>query len=162
MNIPRSLLPSSAKPGDVFTLTLEHDPDATRQLADQTRRVQDKLSQGDPGGDIQVVMTNRSLRLVALLLLGLFFTAAPPASRAQWPWSRSGGRSVVVQVLDVGQGDSILLRSPEGKMALIDAGPSRDGALNALRRGASSGSTWWPSAIITATITAGWRKSSAR
>jgi hypothetical protein len=54
LNIPRSLLPSSAKPGDVFDLTLEHDPEATRQLADQTRRVQDKLSQGDPGGDIQL------------------------------------------------------------------------------------------------------------
>jgi hypothetical protein len=38
----------------VFAVTLEHDPEATRQLADQTRRVQDKLSQGDPGGDIQL------------------------------------------------------------------------------------------------------------
>ena len=80
------------------------------------------------------MMINRSLRLIALLLLGLSFTAAPPASRAQWPWSRSSGKSVLVQVLDVGQGDSILVRSPEGKMALIDAGPSREGALNALRR----------------------------
>jgi beta-lactamase superfamily II metal-dependent hydrolase len=69
------------------------------------------------------------------VLLGLLFTAAHTARQAQWPWSPSGGgNSVVVQVLDVGQGDSILVRSPEGKLALIDAGPSRDGALNALRR----------------------------
>ena len=54
LNIPRSLLPPSAKPGDVLTLTLEHDPEATRKLADETRQVQDKLSQGDPGGDIQL------------------------------------------------------------------------------------------------------------
>ena len=45
-----------------------------------------------------------------------------------------GGKSVVVEVLDIGQGDSILIRSPEGKTALIDAGPTKDGALNALRR----------------------------
>lgn len=31
-----------------------------------------------------------------------------------------------IYILDVGQGDSILLRSPEGKTALIDAGPSKD------------------------------------
>jgi Protein of unknown function (DUF3006) len=54
LNIPRSLLPSSARPGDVFTLTLEHDPEATRHLADETRRAQDRLSQGDPGGDIKL------------------------------------------------------------------------------------------------------------
>jgi hypothetical protein len=54
LNLPGSLLPSSAKPGDVFTLALEHDPEATRRLAEQTRRVQDKLSQGDPGGDIKL------------------------------------------------------------------------------------------------------------
>ncbi len=54
LKIPRALLPSSARAGDVFTLTLEHDAEATRRLADQTRRVQDKLSQSDPGGDIRL------------------------------------------------------------------------------------------------------------
>ena len=79
--------------------------------------------------------TRRSFRLFALFLAGLAFLASPPATWAQWswPWS-SGGKSVVVEVLDIGQGDSILIRSPEGKTALIDAGPTKEGALEALRR----------------------------
>ncbi len=54
INMPGSLLPPGVKPGDVLTLTIELDGDATRKLADETRRVQDKLSQGDPGGDIRL------------------------------------------------------------------------------------------------------------
>ncbi len=81
------------------------------------------------------MMRHRFLRLFAILLAGLAFTATPPTARAQWawPWSSSGGKSVMVEVLDVGQGDSILIRSPEGKTALIDAGPTKDGALKVLR-----------------------------
>jgi len=52
LNMPRSLLPPSARPGDVLTLSLEPDPEATRQLAEETRRVQNNLAKRDPGGDI--------------------------------------------------------------------------------------------------------------
>jgi hypothetical protein len=54
LQIPRSLLPPGARPGDVLTLSLDHDAEATRQLAEATRRVQDRLSGRDPGGDIQL------------------------------------------------------------------------------------------------------------
>ena len=54
VNLPRSLLPPGVKPGDVLMLTLEHDAEATQKLAEQTRQVQDRLSQSDPGGDIRL------------------------------------------------------------------------------------------------------------
>jgi hypothetical protein len=54
LNIPRSLLPADARPGDVLTLSLERDAGATRKLAEETRRVQDKLAERDPGGDIKL------------------------------------------------------------------------------------------------------------
>jgi hypothetical protein len=54
LNIPRALLPPSAKPGDVLTLSIEPDPAATARLAAETQRVQDKLAKRDPGGDIKL------------------------------------------------------------------------------------------------------------
>ncbi len=54
LNIPRALLPPGSKPGDVLALSLEHDAEATRELADETRRAQDKLKDRDPGGDIKL------------------------------------------------------------------------------------------------------------
>ncbi|MHB1556058.1 MAG: DUF3006 domain-containing protein [Isosphaeraceae bacterium] len=54
INVPGSLLPPGVQPGDVLTLTLERNAEATRRLAHDTRRVQDKLAERDPGGDIRL------------------------------------------------------------------------------------------------------------
>jgi competence protein ComEC len=56
------------------------------------------------------------LALLALSQLGLVAGPGPPGG---------DGRLHMV-VLDVGQGDSILLRSPEGRFLLVDAGGSHD------------------------------------
>jgi beta-lactamase superfamily II metal-dependent hydrolase len=58
--------------------------------------------------------------------------ALPFSARAQL-FRRPPAQTARIEILDVGQGDSILIRSPEGKAALIDAGPTRDGALRVLR-----------------------------
>ena len=54
INIPRFLLPATAKAGEVFILTIVLDAEATQKLTDETRQVQDRLSNGDPGGDIRL------------------------------------------------------------------------------------------------------------
>jgi Protein of unknown function (DUF3006) len=54
INLPRSLLPPDAKPGDVLTVSLQIDAEATRKLAEETRRVQQKLSRRDPEGDLRL------------------------------------------------------------------------------------------------------------
>jgi competence protein ComEC len=63
-------------------------------------------------------------RLTRLLVALALCLAAPAWGQERGPVQ---GRSVAMaEVLDVGQGDAILIRSPEGKVALIDAGPSKD------------------------------------
>ncbi len=54
INLPRFLLPSDIKPGDVLSISFERDAEGTRKLADETRRVQGELSGRDPGGDIRL------------------------------------------------------------------------------------------------------------
>ena len=42
---------------------------------------------------------------------------------------RGGATSISsIDFLDIGQGDSILIRSPEGKTAMVDAGPLKEAA----------------------------------
>ena len=54
LNLPKAILPPGTKLGDVLTLTLERDDGATSQVADETRRVQGRLADRDPGGDIKL------------------------------------------------------------------------------------------------------------
>ena len=54
ISFPRALLPAGVKAGDVLSLTLERDDEATRKLAEQTRAVQKDLRKTDPGGDIRL------------------------------------------------------------------------------------------------------------
>ena len=51
---PKALLPPGVRAGDVLTLTLERDDQATRKLAEETRAVQQDLTRTDPGGDIRL------------------------------------------------------------------------------------------------------------
>jgi beta-lactamase superfamily II metal-dependent hydrolase len=75
----------------------------------------------------------RRLRAVLLVLAGLVFATSSGSSGAQL-FQRSAAQPVTIEVLNVGQGDSILIRSPEGKTALIDAGPAKTAVLNLLKR----------------------------
>jgi len=59
-----------------------------------------------------------------LLALGLILT--PSLATAQSRSVPDVKNVATIDVLDIGQGDAILIRSPEGKTALIDAGPSKD------------------------------------
>lgn len=54
INFPRALLPKGSRAGDILTLQVERDAAATRELAEDTRKVQDQLKKTDPGGDIRL------------------------------------------------------------------------------------------------------------
>jgi beta-lactamase superfamily II metal-dependent hydrolase len=71
-----------------------------------------------------------------LILVGLVLAGPTSTGFSQlFPgWSAGASRPVVIDFLNIGQGDSILIRSPEGKSALVDAGPSRDAAVKLLKR----------------------------
>jgi competence protein ComEC len=79
------------------------------------------------------VKVSRSLRVLVLLALVLAAPASPCFAQLVSGWSSGAGKPVAIDFLDIGQGDSILIRSPEGKTALVDAGPSRDAAAKLLK-----------------------------
>ena len=54
VNFPKALLPKGVKAGDILSLTFEKDAEATRDVARQTRAVQDDLKKSDPGGDVKL------------------------------------------------------------------------------------------------------------
>jgi competence protein ComEC len=72
-----------------------------------------------PRGEVAQVLHN---------LLGLLADGGPTTTT-----TAPRGPPLRVDFIDVGQGDSILIRTPEGKVALIDGGDSGSGALAYLR-----------------------------
>jgi hypothetical protein len=53
-DLPRWLLPRGAKAGDVVTLSIQRDPEATARLVAQTKKVQAELAKRDDGKDLQL------------------------------------------------------------------------------------------------------------
>jgi len=52
VNFPRALLPEGCRAGDVLTLDLERDAEATRRVAAETKQVQGELKARDTGEDL--------------------------------------------------------------------------------------------------------------
>ena len=75
---------------------------------------------------------SRSIQLrPAWLLAGGFAIAA---AFTWWAALAGGGDRLTISVLDVGQGDAILVETPDGRHVLIDGGPSGQAVTEALGR----------------------------
>src|SRR5438046_2162821 len=69
--------------------------------------------------------------MFAALALVLGLVATPADTRAISKATQAD--TCTVEFLDIGQGDSVLITTPEGKRALIDAGPKKDVAAKLLK-----------------------------
>jgi len=67
-----------------------------------------------------------SLLLYGRRAKGLSLVVAMHLAVALGPWSRVADGRLHLSVIDVGQGDGALLRSPSGRALVVDAGGSRD------------------------------------
>jgi hypothetical protein len=54
LNFPRALLPKGSKAGDVLAFSVERDAEATRRVAEETKRVQAEFKTRDTGEDIKL------------------------------------------------------------------------------------------------------------
>jgi competence protein ComEC len=79
----------------------------------------------------RVRMPRPALAIPAALVLALAVALAGPSGSSS-PASAPSG-DLAVRVLDVGQGDSILLDPPDGDPVLVDTGPPEDGVEDRLR-----------------------------
>jgi competence protein ComEC len=81
-----------------------------------------------------VILSVLAVAVVALLILGYFWLANRTPRPAPQP--APSGDELQVRVLDVGQGDSILIVAPGGKTVLVDAGVPGSGkvVVEAMRR----------------------------
>ena len=54
IDFPKELLPKEAKPGDVLSLAIDVDREATEALKKDTKELQDRLKKTDSGKDIEL------------------------------------------------------------------------------------------------------------
>ena len=54
VDFPKELLPEGAKPGDIFSFSIEVDQKATEALKGRTKALQDRLRKTDSGEDIKL------------------------------------------------------------------------------------------------------------
>ncbi len=81
---------------------------------------------GPSFGALALWVAGLSLLLHGKRARGLALLAAMHLAVALGPWARVADGRLHLSVIDVGQGDGALLRSPSGRAIVVDAGGSRD------------------------------------